>query len=663
MCQPVYTLAKSESEDRTQYRAAQTLNPDPQVQSLATRITPKGNLLNWQHRFENRTKIFGIGSEAKMSKPLIESTEIGLRQEDAMGPHDGIINKGDGENQIIQPSNDEAATNVMSVTPATQVSTAKITSENTSVTGLDRNENEKRSVTSPGNFTRTITGWKWFIIVFAILSSTFLFALDNTIVANIQPVIVVELNCISKISWISSTLLIAAAATNLIWGKIFGQFEAKWTYILCVLLFEIGSAFCGAAQNIETLIIGRAICGFGGSGMYVGVMTLLAANTTIKERPLYIGSTGLTWGLGTVLGPIVGGAFSVSSAGWRWSFYINLCVGAVCAPIYFFFIPRNDPRPGVKLLDRARQMDYMGTILTAGAFMSGVMAISFGGIQYEWSSPEIITMFVTSGVLFILLGVQQVYIIFTTLEQRIFPVEFFKSRTMLSIFCCTAAGGAIIFVPIYMIPLFFQFAHNDTALESGVRLLPFIFVLVVGICFNGALLSIYGLYMPWFTAGGAFCIIGSALMYTITRSSSVGAVYIYTALLGWGCGIFCQSGFSISQAIVEPNIVPVAVGFITCAQITGATIALSIANSIFINKTKNALFSILPEAPKDQIEAAISGSGSSFVRSLSIDLQEKVLEAIVKANSTAYILTIVAGAVVIIVSLGMKRERLFIAPA
>jgi MFS family permease len=75
---------------------------------------------------------------------------------------------------------------------------------------------------------------------------------------------------------------------------------------------------------MDALIIGRAICGIGGSGMYVGVMTLLAATTTIHERPMYVGSSGLTWGLGTVLGPIIGGGFSDSQAGWRWAFYINL---------------------------------------------------------------------------------------------------------------------------------------------------------------------------------------------------------------------------------------------------------------------------------------------------------------------------------------------------
>lgn len=163
---------------------------------------------------------------------------------------------------------------------------------------------------------RDIQGWKWSLVVLSILSSTFLFALDNTIVADIQPAIVLHFNDIGNLTWLSVSFLLGAAATNLLWGKIFGQFNAKWMYIICVALFELGSAICGAAPTMDALIIGRAICGVGGSGMYVGVMTLLAATTTMQERPLYIGGTGLTWGLGTVLGPIVGGGFSDSAAGW-----------------------------------------------------------------------------------------------------------------------------------------------------------------------------------------------------------------------------------------------------------------------------------------------------------------------------------------------------------
>lgn len=120
---------------------------------------------------------------------------------------------------------------------------------------------------------REIGGWQWAVVVLAILSSTFLFALDNTIVADIQPVIVTHFDSVGKLTWLSVAFLIGAAATNLVWGKIYGQFNAKWTYIFCVFLFELGSAVCGAAPSMDALIIGRAICGVGGSGMYVGVMT------------------------------------------------------------------------------------------------------------------------------------------------------------------------------------------------------------------------------------------------------------------------------------------------------------------------------------------------------------------------------------------------------
>jgi MFS family permease len=535
-------------------------------------------------------------------------------------------------------------------------------SEATSVVGGDEIDTEKGNVVPEEEVSpRDIHGVKWGVVVGAILSSTFLFALDNTIVADIQPVIVTHFDAVGKISWLSVSFLIGAASTNLIWGKIFGQFNAKWMYIFCVFLFEVGSAICGAAPTIDALIVGRAICGVGGSGMYVGVMTLLASTTTMHERPMYVGGTGLTWGLGTVLGPIIGGAFSDSSAGWRWAFYINLCIGAVCAPVYFFMLPNVDPRRGVSMMDRAREMDYVGTTLTIGAFISGVMAVSFGGIQYPWNSGQIIGLFVCSGVLFILLGLQQVYTVFTTVTRRIFPIEFFKSRSILILFAMTAAGGTAVFIPIYFIPIYFQFTRGDSALEAGVRLLPLIFLMIFGVIGNGAILSAYGYYWPWYTAGGVLVTIGGAVMYTVGVNTSVATIYGFSIILGIGVGVFAQASFSVAQALVEPHLIPLAVGFITCAQVSGVTIALAIANSVFLNGAQTRLETLLPGTPSKDIQAAIAGAGSQFVQGLSDEVKGEVIEAIVAAMSKTYILVIVAGALVVVLSAFMKRERLFIA--
>jgi MFS family permease len=138
------------------------------------------------------------------------------------------------------------------------------------------------------------------------------------------------------------------------------------------------------------LIVGRAICGVGGVGLYIGVMTLLSMTTSICERPNYIASTSIVWGLGTVLGPVVGGAFADSTATWRWAFYINLCLGGALAPVYLLLLPSINPRPGMHFFKRLREMDILGGILLIGAFISGIMAISFGGTLYLWKSAQII---------------------------------------------------------------------------------------------------------------------------------------------------------------------------------------------------------------------------------------------------------------------------------
>ncbi|KAL5343369.1 hypothetical protein BJX70DRAFT_353968 [Aspergillus crustosus] len=140
-------------------------------------------------------------------------------------------------------------------------------------------------------------------------------------------------------------------------------------------------------------------------------------------------------------------------------------------------------------MDRAREMDVVGGILNIGAFVSGTMAISFGGITWAWRSARIIALFVCSGVLFLALGFQQVYALFTTVKRWIVPVEFSNSRTMLILLATTPAARTATFVPIFLIPLFFQFTRGDGAFDTGVRLLPFIVLYIFAIIVNDAAMS------------------------------------------------------------------------------------------------------------------------------------------------------------------------------
>ena len=119
-------------------------------------------------------------------------------------------------------------------------------------------------------------------------------------------------------------------------GKSYGIFNVKYMHIGNVTLFSIGSAICGAAPTMNALVVGRVIAGVGGAGMYLGTLNLITLLTTFKERPIYMGGVGIVWGVGTILGPVIGGSFADSSATWRWAFYINLLFFAGMLPALLF---------------------------------------------------------------------------------------------------------------------------------------------------------------------------------------------------------------------------------------------------------------------------------------------------------------------------------------
>lgn len=118
--------------------------------------------------------------------------------------------------------------------------------------------------------------------------------------------------------WLANAFALTVAAFLLPWGKLYATFNSKWLFITSVGLFEAGSAICGAAPTMNALIGARVLAGIGAIGIYIGVISIISANTTDMERPIYLGLTGAMWGLASVIGPIVGGGFVASAGGWRW---------------------------------------------------------------------------------------------------------------------------------------------------------------------------------------------------------------------------------------------------------------------------------------------------------------------------------------------------------
>ncbi|ORY16988.1 major facilitator superfamily [Clohesyomyces aquaticus] len=308
-------------------------------------------------------------------------------------------------------------------------------------------------------------------------------------------------------------------------------------------------------------------------------MNMVSTLTNERERPMYLGFVGLTWGVGTILGPIIGGAFTDSSATWRRSFYINLCIGGLAAPFYLFLLPTAQPigSHDRSIISRIKDLDSAGTIISTGAISSLVMAVSFPGGVYDWSSGQIIGLFVVTGVLWLAFVLQQRLSILTTPKNRLFPTMLLGSWEMEILFAQMALAQVIVTVPIYFIPLYFQFAKDISAFQSGVQLLPFILVLVFAVMLNGTLMAKVGYYMPWYLVGSMLALVGSVLLYTLDLDTSRAQIYGYSILAAFGVGLFSQAGFPVAQVKAAPEHLSQVVAFIGIGQVGGITLALTTA--------------------------------------------------------------------------------------
>lgn len=233
---------------------------------------------------------------------------------------------------------------------------------------------------------------------------------------------------------------------------------------------------------------------------------------------------------------------------------------------------------------------------------------------------------------------------------------------MVLLYILTATAATALFVPIYYLPLFFQFVHADTAIRAAVRLLPFILVVVFFTIVNGGAMPKFGYYMPWFVFSSVLILIGGALMTTIHPGTSVAKIYGYTILIAAGAGSTTQAAYSIAPAKVhDAGDIPAAVAFINVAQIGAIVIALTISGTIFQNLSFNGLTEALRSlnlSPSD-IRSAISGSQSTVMQNLDPVSKAAALNVITAAINRVYLLVVAAGALGLVCSLALKREKLF----
>ncbi len=307
-----------------------------------------------------------------------------------------------------------------------------------------------------------------------------------------------------------SAYLLTTCAFQLFFGKLYTFFSIKWVYLGAIFVFEIGSVICGAAPTSVALIIGRAVAGVGSAGIFSGALVIIAYAVPLVKRPIFTGIIGGMYGLASVAGPLMGGAFT-DKVSWRWCFYINLPIGAVTilGIALFFTSPPRKTEDSVPFSQRLEQFDPIGTLLFIPCIVCLLLALQWGGSKYPWSDGKpqslfptidtdrslgkIIALFVVFGILAIGFGAVQ----FWKQDKATVPPRILKKRSIAFGSWFVLCLGASFFVLIYYIPIWFQAIEGVSAVESGIRNLPMILGLVIVSIISGIGITLIGYYTPF----------------------------------------------------------------------------------------------------------------------------------------------------------------------
>ncbi|KAI1162627.1 major facilitator superfamily domain-containing protein [Nemania serpens] len=525
---------------------------------------------------------------------------------------------------------------------------------------------EKNAFSDNANATkddvRKITGFRWFLICAALYISALIYGLDTTIAADIQGAVVETFGEVSQLAWIGAGFPLGSVAVILPYGFLFTKFNMKWLYVGGIVLFQAGSALCGAAPTMNALIVGRVFAGVGGTGIYLGGLNHFSAMTTRRERGAYLTGTGFVWGLGAILGPIVGGSFAVSSATWRWGFYLNLVIGAVTAPVYLFYLPAIHPAADTPLRQRFVTLDHLGFLLSAGTWVAFTMAfISAGGI-WGWRDGRSIATIAVFGILVVLYCLQQYFCIFTTPTTRSFPGHLLKSRTQVLFFITTTSANVGLFFTTFYIPIYFQFTRNDSSLMAAVRLLPYLLLTISVNLVTGWVLPKVNRYMPLCLFSGILITAASAsFLGILSPTTPTPHIYGLSVLMGFGTGITMQLGYAVGSLKVDPSDIFGAINLQNIAQIGATVIALVVASQSFqSNATRNLNTTLFGLGYNEtDIHNAVAGVQSTLFESLSPELRSQAIYDITSAIRISFVIPLVAGITSILSALFMSREKLF----
>lgn len=422
-------------------------------------------------------------------------------------------------------------------------------------------------------------------IIFAALMLTMLMSsLGQMIFGSALPTIVGELGGVDQMSWVISAFMVTMTIAMPLAGQLGDRMGRKWVYISGIAIFVIGSTLGGFANDMGMLITGRAIQGFGAGIMMISSQSIVAEVVSARERGKFMGIMGGVFGVSSVLGPVLGGWFT-DGPGWRWGLWINIPLGLLAIVVCAFVLKLRVGEQGFK------GFDWMGFAAIAITTSTLILLTTWGGSEYEWTSPTILSMAAV-----VIVGALLTVFIESRASQPLIPVQLFKNRNMvLTTLAGTVLGLAMMGVLGYM-PTYLQMVHTLTPTEAGLMMIPMM-VGMIGVSTGvGFIIAKTGNYKYYPIAGLAITAFALWWMSQMTVETSLTGIGVRFLVFGVGLGFVMQV-----LVLIVQNSFPVSqVGTATAAnnffRQIGSALGASIVGSMFIHNMQNEMATRLPDA-------------------------------------------------------------------
>lgn len=427
---------------------------------------------------------------------------------------------------------------------------------------------------TPGQIKLTLIG-----VMFAM----FLASLDQTIVATAIPRIMADLDGFDRFTWISTAYIVASTSVVLITGAVSDVYGRKWLFVGAIAIFLVGSALAAFSPTMNALIVFRGVQGLGGGMIMALSFVTIADLFPPNERAKYMGIISAMFGVSSVLGPTLGG-FITDQLSWEWIFLVNIPLGIPVIGLFIKLFP-NARRDGPK-----RKIDVAGAVLVVFVIVPGLLGLSWGGNQYEWSDPLVAGSLIFSGIALV------VFVIYETrIAEPLLPLTVFNNRIVGIALLVTFLTGFAMFGAIFFIPLLFQGVLGASPTASGSFLTPMMLGIVFGAASSGQILArTGGHYRLQGIVGVSIMASGMFLLSRVSADTTQAYALIAAVIMGFGLG----TSFPLFTIAVQNGVPQQYLGVATSStqffRSVGGSIGLALFGSYMVRQFKDGMQDNLP---------------------------------------------------------------------